>query len=182
MQRYNKTMPTESGTTQVAALYRQCAPTLFAYLIQHTPSEQDAEDILVEVFLAALESGPFATLPEKAQFAWLWRVARNKTADAYRRLIRHRNVTLETVAEMAVDNDGLDPEQFVLQQEAYDTLQTHLKCLSALQQQVLQLRFRQNMRCSEIAVHLGKNEGAIKVMLSRALNVLRNIYQGKGER
>lgn len=181
MQRNNKVMPTETDTTQVAALYQRCAPALLAYLVQHMPSEQDAEDILVEVFLAALENGAFACLPEKAQFAWLWSVARNKTVDVYRRTARHRSVTLEAVAEQVVEYDDLDPEHFVLQQEEYNTLQTHLQGLTVLQQRVLQLRFRQNMRCSEIAAHLGKKEGAIKVMLSRTLNALRNLYQRKGE-
>jgi len=46
---------------------------------------------------------------------------------------------------------------------------------------VLHLRFSQGMRCSEIAAHLGKHEGAVKVMLSRALNILKNIYKIRGE-
>jgi RNA polymerase sigma-70 factor (ECF subfamily) len=84
--------------------------------------------------------------------------------------------------ERIMDNDDLDPEHFALQQEEYDNLQAHLKSLSPLQQEVLQLRFRQDLRCSDIAVHLGKSEGAIKVMLSRTLNLLRNIYKVGGEK
>lgn len=171
-----KTLP-EPETADVAALYQQCAPALYAYLVQHTLSEEDAEDILVEVFLAALENQPFALLPEKAKRAWLWRVARHKMVDAYRRTKRRPSVTIEAMAEKMLDDEVSDPVQLALRQEEYERLQQHLKRLSPLQQEVLQLRFHQDMRCADIAAHLGKKEGAIKVMLSRALNFLRNVYK-----
>lgn len=176
MQRHVDTMLDEPG---MATLYQQYAPAIFAYLLQHMRSEEDAEDILVEVFLAALENEQFPLMPEKAQLAWLWRVARNKMIDAYRRSVRRQSVTLEHIAERINDDDGIDPEHFALQQEEYDALQVHLKSLSMLQQEVLRLRFGQDMRCSEIAAHMGKREGAVKVMLSRALNLLKNIYKAE---
>ena len=181
MQPHKDMALTEPDTADIAALYQKCALAIFAYLVRHTQSEEDAEDILVEVFLAALENKQFLLLPEKVQLAWLWRVARNKAVDTYRRSVRRRSVTLETIMERIMDNDDLDPEHFALQQEEYDNLQAHLKSLSPLQQEVLRLRFRQDLRCSDIAVRLGKSEGAIKVMLSRTLNLLRNIYKVEGE-
>ena len=42
-----------------AALYRRYAPGIFAYLYRETSSREDAEDILLEVFLAALERENF---------------------------------------------------------------------------------------------------------------------------
>lgn len=162
----------------MAVLYQQYAPAIFAYLTQHMPHEEDAEDILVEVFLAALESAQFSEMPEKAQLAWLWRVARNKTIDVYRRSTRRgHSVTVESITESVPADDDAGPEHSALLREEYDVLQGHLKGLSPLQQEVLQLRFSRDMRCSEIAAHLGKREGAIKVMLSRTLNLLRNIYK-----
>jgi RNA polymerase sigma factor (sigma-70 family) len=165
--------------TEMAALYQQYAPALYAFLLRRVPDEEDAEDLLVEVFLAALEHKQFATLPEKAQLAWLWRVARNKTVDAYRRSTRRRkhSVALDSIVEHTLDDEGVEPEHSALRQEEYEILQGHLKQLTPLQQEVLHLRFNQDMRCAEIAARMGKGEGAIKVMLSRTLNLLRNIYR-----
>lgn len=167
----------------MATLYRQYSPAIFAYLSQHVPQEEDAEDILVAVFLAALENERFSTLPEKMQLAWLWRVAHNKTIDAYRRRERRygRNVTLESIAESVADDGDLEPEPATLRQEEYEVLRGYIENLSAQQQEVLRLRFGQDMRCSEIAAHLGKREGAVKVMLSRTLNLLKGIYKARGE-
>ena len=177
MQRHAEMMLDEPAMKKIAALYQQYAPAIFAYLVRHMPYKEDAEDILVEVFMAALENEAFLMLPEKAQLVWLWRVTRNKMIDAYRRSIRRQSVTLEHIADSVGDNDMSDPEQLALQQEEYRDLQIYLKSLSTLQQEVLQLRFGQGMRCSEIAARLGKHEGAIKAMLSRTLNLLKNIYK-----
>ena len=177
MQRHHKNKAlVEPGMANMATLYQQYAPAILAHLSRHAPSEQDAEDILVEVFLAALEEKHFSALSEKAQLAWLWRVARNKVIDAYRRSTRRRSVTLESLAERIVDDD-IDPERAALLQEEYDDLQQQLKSLSPLQQEVLRLRFSHDMRCSEIAAHMGKREGAVRVMLSRTLNLLKSIYK-----
>jgi RNA polymerase sigma-70 factor (ECF subfamily) len=90
-------------------LYEHHAAAIFTYLRQHTRSREDAEDILVDTFLAAIESEQFAQLSEQAQVAWLWRVARNKVVDAFRRAAVRRSVPLEAVAEVLVQRK---PELF----------------------------------------------------------------------
>lgn len=69
----------------VTRLYERHSPALFAYLRQQTGSPESAEDALIEVFVAALETGKLDELSEKEQVSWLWRVARNKGIDTYRR-------------------------------------------------------------------------------------------------
>lgn len=165
----------------VAELYQQHAPGLFAYLRQQTRAREDAEDALVDIFLAALESDLLEQMDEKRQAAWLWRVARNKVIDLYRRSQRRQNVALECVAETLYEDDALDPELLALQQDEYALLLQHVQGLPALQQETLRLRFANDLRCSEIAARLGKREGAVRVILSRTLNALRRIYEGPQE-
>src|ERR1700694_5892445 len=99
MQRHADMALDEPAMTKMAALYGQYAPAIFAYLVRHMSYKEDAEDIVVEVFLAALENEQFLMLPEKAQLVWLWRVTRNKLIDAYRRSTRRQSVTLEHIAD-----------------------------------------------------------------------------------
>jgi DNA-directed RNA polymerase specialized sigma24 family protein len=48
------------------AIYRRYAPDVFAYLLRHVPTYQDAEDLLLEVFLIVLEKLPLlATMVRK---------------------------------------------------------------------------------------------------------------------
>ena len=41
----------------VATLYQRYSAAIFAWLRQHTASLEDTEDLLVEVFVAALQKG-----------------------------------------------------------------------------------------------------------------------------
>lgn len=168
--------------TELAILFEQYAPGLLAYVRMHVPSPEDAEDIVVEVFLAALENRRFASLAEREQQLWLWRVTRNKTIDAYRYNKRRQHVTLEHVSESLYGPDRSDPEVMALQHEDLAAIQLRIKQLPPQQQEILRLRFGQGWSCQEIATHLGKQENAIRVTLSRSLNLLRRIYvRGKGE-
>lgn len=178
MQANRHTAPVEQ---EMALLYRRYAPGLLTYVRMHVPTPEDAEDLVVDVFLAALEQANFATLSEKAKQLWLWRVTRNKVIDAYRRAKTRQSVTLDHVAEGLFEDEMLSPENSALRQEDYMDLYTYLQSLPLLQQQILRMRFGQGLSCSEIATALGKQENAVRVTLSRSLNLLRTIYRRRRE-
>lgn len=163
---------------QLELLYQQHAAKILKYVSRQVSSEQDAEDILIDAFVAALESEVFAALTAHEQQAWLWRVARNKVVDKYRRA---------NVAQLANIDDGIEedpwngPEQQSIRQEEDEHLALLLKDLSPLQQQVLYLRFGEDLRCAQIAAIVGKREGSIRSLLSRTFNLLRRTYHAQAE-
>lgn len=160
-----------------ATLYRCHAPAILTYLRLHTPSREDAEDLLVETFLAALENTTFSRLSEEEQRHWLWRVAHNKVADCYRGKTRRTQVPLEQIAETILDDEERAPEELALRDEDAQRLRECIKHLPVLQQQVLRLKFVNGMRCTEIAPLLDKRDGAVRMLLSRTLNRLRSLYE-----
>lgn len=161
--------------TRLADLYQHQAPRLYTYLRNHLASSADAEDLLLDVFLAALErQADLQTLPEENLRAWLWTVARNKMINHYRKSQRQQNVPLETLAE-AMDETWL-PERHLLHREESDQLRHFLQGLSTSQREALELRFLGGLRSKEIAVLLHKREGAVRTLLSRAVNALREMY------
>ena len=174
----NRHMP--QTEPEMALLYRKYAPGILTYVRMHIPSQEDAEDLVVEVFLAALENAKFIALSEKAKQLWLWRVTRNKVIDAYRRAKTRQNVTLDQVAEGLFEDEMFSPEYAALRQEDYMDLYAHLQSLPALQQQILRLRFGQGLSSSEIATVLGKQVNVVRVTLSRSLNLLRSSYRRRG--
>ena len=66
MQQQHRTIQDESYAS-VAILYQRYSAAIFAYLRQHIASREDAEDVLVEVFVAALEYVHFPAMNEKEQ-------------------------------------------------------------------------------------------------------------------
>src|SRR4051812_48288467 len=95
---------------EMALLYRKFAPGLLTYVRMRITSEEDAEDLVVEVFMAAIENAKFTAFSEKEQQLWLWRVTRNKVIDAYRRAKTRQNVTLEHVANGLFEDETASPE------------------------------------------------------------------------
>jgi RNA polymerase sigma-70 factor (ECF subfamily) len=156
-------------------LYDRYAPLIFTYLYRQVSSPQDAEDLLLEVFLAAYQYKPLHEFKDERKIAWLKRVARNKVIDKYRHNACLTILPLEEAIEKL--DDALTPEQHVLRQESYQQLYEALKRLSATQQQIIHLRFSYRLRLNEIAEMLGKPESTVRNILSRTLRHLRTIYE-----
>ncbi len=105
---------TADGRLRAEEVYRRYAPRVFAYLLCHVPTRQDAEDLLVEVFIVVLEKLPSLEVDESRLAAYTQMVARNKVADLYRKRGKRRVVSLETVVETAYEPEGPAPELSVL--------------------------------------------------------------------
>jgi RNA polymerase sigma-70 factor (ECF subfamily) len=165
----------------IETLYQQHAPALLRDIHRSIFSPEDADDILVEVFLAAIENPTLFRRSLEEQLAWLKRVARNKVVDYQRSVIRAPAVALDRMYGSPFDTDPLTPEIALVEQEDAELLRAHLSTLPQLQQQVLRLRFGEGLRTKEIALRLHKSDAAIRSLLLRSLNLLRNIYNRHGE-
>lgn len=161
----------------LATLYQRHAPTILAYIRRHVPCAEDAEDVLLDVFLAALEHNTaFLHLEERQQLAWLRRTAHNKFIDYHHRARRRPIISLEFASETLYDDDEQAPEQVALRHEEHALLRERVTHLPEQQQEVLRLRFAADMRCIDIARHLDRREGTVRAWLSRSLNFLRVVY------
>jgi len=135
----------------------------FAYV--RTGDATAAEDIAAEVFVAAAK-GIASYKPTGAPFAsWLYRVARNLTADHLEHRRKRPSVPLDTVelASHAWDNSVDDATDIA-------RALTHL---TREQQEVIVLRFFNDCSLQDAAEAMGKKVGAIKLLQHRALAALR---------
>ncbi|WP_201376966.1 RNA polymerase sigma factor [Ktedonobacter robiniae] len=163
------------------ALYDRHISALLPYLARLMTSRQDIEDVLFDVFVAALTSQAFARLTHQQQRAWLYRVARNKAIDHYR---HHTALTIVPLEETRDNQDEEPtPEQRFLRQERHVFLRNAIAQLSPLQQQLIHLRYQENLRLIDIAARLQKPDGTVRKMLARTLKQLRTLYehQEKGD-
>ena len=167
---------------QIDELYRKNAPTVLSFVRRQVGSLEEAEDIVLEVFIAALESQTVLKLEEQKQQAWLHRVAHNKCIDHYRQAKRKPTISLELLVENIYADDEHEPEKVATRQEEYNLLRKNLLQLTEQQRTILQLKFGNNLHSPEIARQLNKSESAIRMMLARTLNFLRDIYMSSEER
>lgn len=175
-QKYSTASPYEE-------LYERNAALILTYIRRYISAETDAEDILVDVFLAVLEHEHVLNFEAPAQLAWLRRVAHNKCIDLYRQKQRRPTVSLERLIETVpfYERDEHSPEQETLRLEEYRILYEQLAHLPIQQQRVIHLRFGEDMRCVDIAQQLSIPEGTVRGWLSRSLNLLRTHYHKRGE-
>lgn len=170
------------GDADEGELFDLYGKAIFAYLRLHTASREDAEDLTVEVFTAALEYDQLSGMPEHERLIWLRRVAQRRLVDHYRRLQRRpAPVALDLHMEMMLDDTAQNPERIVLQREAAGELHRAVSALPQLQQQLIRLRFVDGLRSAEIAVLLNKREEAVRKLLSRTMAQLRGIFHTLAE-
>lgn len=160
-------------------IYQCLAPKLFAYAYQQTTSREDAEDIVVEVFLSILENERFQSFDREKQEAWLWAITRNKIVDHHRRSVKRPQISIEWLSEPLYEDEMGSPESVSLKHEEYAQLYRVMKSLPEQQQEVLRLRFGHGLKCEEIASVLEKNTGSVCTMLSRTLQRLRGLYDNQ---
>jgi RNA polymerase sigma-70 factor (ECF subfamily) len=106
--------------------------------------------------------------------AWLFRIARNASTDAYRR--RRKAVGLESLPEPVLESMADSPEDIVLKQERLRRLRAVVARLDGDKQELLALRFGGCLTLREIATVLGKSESAIKKQMSRVMAALKEQY------
>jgi RNA polymerase sigma-70 factor, ECF subfamily len=164
-----------------AELYQRYAPAILAYLLRNIGSREDAEDLLLDVFLAVLEKRQSADVDEQRLATWIWVVARNKAVDYHRRHKHRTHRDLQTVRETLYENDEQAPEQMALKNEAYQKLHTTLRELPEFQRDIILLRFGHGLSCGEIATVIKKSEGAVRMALHRTLKLLRTLYTRNDE-
>jgi RNA polymerase sigma-70 factor (ECF subfamily) len=163
----------EPGTGNLT-LYDLHAPTLYRFIYRQIGQTEDAEDILLEVFLAACKQNDLADLARQQQLAWLQSVARRKVIDRYRHRARITLLPLEQAVEL-LDSE-LTPEEHSLRREMYEQLYAAVARLPESQRQIVRLRYGEGLRFAEIAAMLNKSEGTVRKMLVRILRQLRSFY------
>lgn len=164
-----------------AELYQRYAMALFAYAFQRLSSREDAEDIVLEVFVSVLNNARFPGFDAKKQEAWLWAILRNKLVDHYRYEIRRPQVSIDWLVEPLYAEVEGSPEQISLQHEEYARLTSTVEKLPKLQQDVLRLRFVYGLKCDEISLVLEKSGSAVRMLLTRTLRQLRGLYKEQAE-
>jgi RNA polymerase sigma-70 factor, ECF subfamily len=158
------------------SFYTYHAPAVLGYLARHTPDPQVAFDITAEVFARAYEKREECrgTTTEQAG-AWLWRIVRNELARYQRkRLVEFAALTrLGHERPMPSDHELREVERLLaLEGIVREQIPAALDQLSAEHQQVVQLRYFEELSNEEIAIRLSVSNAVVRRRISRALRIL----------
>jgi RNA polymerase sigma-70 factor (ECF subfamily) len=169
---------------QFDALYRRYLAQVYSYAYYELGDHHEAEDATERTFLAALTN--LGRFEERARPAdgegastfrvWLFQIARNTIANQRRGRRRHPQAPLDAAALVA---DPLDVEGGVALRDEAAAAWNSVGRLPADRRRALVLRFVEEMSTAEIAGILGRSEGAVRVLIHRALRTVARDLGGR---
>jgi len=156
-------------TSGLAGLMDRHQDRLFRYLLRLLGDRSVAEDVFQQTWLRVAER--IRRYDAERPFApWLVTLARNLALDLLR---RRRPESLEETAEPLAPPSGSDPLERAMARQSSARVEAALGALSALDREVLTLRFEDELALPELAATLGVPLPTAKARLYRALERLR---------
>ena len=151
------------------ALYQEFFPKISRFVVYRVSDVENAEDLVSDIFVKAWESLQNGVVIGSFQ-NWIFTVARNRVIDFYR--------TSKTTADLFELENQLHYTDRIIETIDLDlALQDFLRILPRLspdQQQVIRLKFFEDLDNDEIAAIMEKTEGTIRVIQHRALNPIKS--------
>ena len=154
-----------------AALYDHYYPRILRYCIRRLFSRSVAEDVTSDVFLSAVTNIETFRGHSEGEFGqWLYTIATNRIREHLRNGHRRRELL-----QAAADAGRLRPEAADDATDYLDwpMLYESMAQLNARDQEILSLRFMEDLPYEQIAPLVAMKPGTIRVAISRALDRLR---------
>lgn len=160
-------------TAAFGELYQRYVERIYNYIYYRTGSVKDAEDMTGRVFFKAmshLQGYKHMGLPFSA---WLYRIAHNLVANYHRDRARQQEISLDNVPGQMLPQVHLHPESRAVRSQEVDELMRKIRGLAPNRQELIILKFVEQLSNAEIGLIMRKTEGAIKSLYHRTLLELR---------
>jgi RNA polymerase sigma-70 factor (ECF subfamily) len=151
-------------------LYELYVNQIYSYVYYRTGNHHDAEDLTAKTFYQALRHIAHYQDRGLPFSAWLYRIAHNLVANWHRDHSRRQVIALD---EIALVSQRPSPETRAESQDDQRLLMHLIRHLSEERQNLLILKFVQQLSNREIADIMGRTEGAIKSLYHSTLLALR---------
>jgi len=154
---------------------------VYGFMLKRTENETNAEDITIETFSKAFDK--IATYNSDYQFnTWLISIAKNVHIDLIRK--NKSSLFIETTHQQDqqaynIADTTPSAEDVLITEQNLSQLLQFIKELKPHYQEVIQLRYFQEMSYQEIANKIGEPLSNVKIKLLRAKKLLSEIIQNR---
>lgn len=161
----------QAGETEAfGELYERYVTQIFRYIRSRVSLERDAEDLTETVFMRSFEALDSYEERGHPYSAFLYQVARNVLVDHYRQT--EDQEPLDDDRPLAAET-AVDPELNLQEDEQVKRIKAAMEQLPPDYQEVIRLRVLMELPTATAAQWLDRSEGAVRVLLYRALKSLR---------
>lgn len=155
---------------------------VYGFQLKRTKNENDAEDITIRTFSKAFDK--IDTYDDSFEFkTWLITISKNLHVDLIR--MRKKNILDDMddnsdAVRKALDESPTAEDQLIIEQNLSNLLQ-HIKELKPHYQEVINLRYFNELSYAAIAKKLDEPLNNVKVKLLRAKKLLAEIIEAKND-
>ena len=153
---------------QFEKIYDKQVDKIYRFVFLKVGSADIAQDLTSQTFTKAWKKAKSGLDIENPN-AYIFQIARREIAGHYRQTSKVKIVSAESV--QLVSGEDIEKDKGI--QMEFEAIRTCLAELKEDQQNVLVLRYIDDRPIKEIAEMIGKKPGAVKMMIRRALDELR---------
>lgn len=166
-------LQTKHDQEAFALLYDHYVKQIYRFVFFKVSNHEEAEDITAEVFLKIWHYINGGHKIESFS-GLLYKMARNSVIDLYRSKAKQPELLLDQNNQMDLSDRGGERQELADRVEVQQII-IFLRRLKQEYQEVLTLRFIDDLPINEIAQVTGKSRVAVRVTLHRALKKLKEI-------
>jgi RNA polymerase sigma-70 factor, ECF subfamily len=160
----------------VVQFYKSYSPRILAYLSKKLPRLEDAQEIVNDVFMEAIDSLSFLQ-KEKNVSAWLYRIAHNKMVDFYRKK-KIKSILLSQVPFLQIVANEINQPEFQFEKDKIrDGIEKILLSLPEDYRKILKLRYEEGFPVKMLAKKLNLSFKATESLLFRARQSFKFAYE-----
>ncbi|WP_367866926.1 RNA polymerase sigma factor [Pedobacter sp. WC2423] len=153
-----------------AEIYHRYKEFLFVFAYKKTNSEEEAKDLIHELFLTLWEKRTEIVITKELS-AYLFWTLRNKIFDSF----RHKTVTqkyIDSFSNYLIEHEA-DTDYLVRHNDLSKFIESEISALPAKMRQAFELSRKSNLTRKQIAAKLNLSEETVKSHIRRALLILK---------
>ncbi len=155
-------------------IYNHYIAQIYRFVLFKVSGKQIAQDLTHETFLSAWQNIKNYKHKEFPISSWLYQIARNKVIDYYR--TNKKNISIDT-EEFDESSLGFEEQKNLDGPMNLEKIKSLITYLKPEYQDVIIMRYVEDLDHGEIAHAMKKSEGAVRLLQHRAIKNLKELYE-----
>ena len=155
-------------------LYDYYFPKIYSFVAAKVSSRDDAEDLVSEIFMKALENLPRYEWRGIPFTGWLFKIARNALNNYYHLANKNRVYDIEKIRGISENEEKTSPHKKAADEELSTKVRHVMASLPEREMTVVQLKFFSQLNNREIMDVTGLSESNVAIILYRTLRKIKN--------